>query len=153
MQIRYCIEKCILSRRRSFARQTDAMERIPINYAQWRASNNVDCKSDLRRVPDITQRRRHCKRNKPVCKHLIFRLLRRSIVEWQPRFAYPPICWKSRSGYRQVFRSNIHVPLSNARGSRRVEAADSSLPKAKRVRIFHGITNCQLKYDKHGIVW
>lgn len=86
-------------------------------------------------------------------KHLIFRLLRSSIVEWQPRFAYPPICWKSRSGYRQVFRSNIHVPLSKARRSRRAEAADSSLPEAKRIRIFHGITNCQLKYDKHGIVW
>lgn len=69
----FCIERvCVrVSRVRSFARQDDAMERIPINYAQWRASNSMDCKLGLRCAGRYATA--STLRAKPVCKRLVFR--------------------------------------------------------------------------------
>lgn len=72
-RIRTCAHARVrVSRVRSFARRADAMERIPINYAQWRASNSMDCKlglrlrRTLRNGVDIAS-------SKPVCERLVFR--------------------------------------------------------------------------------
>lgn len=71
-RIRTCAHARVrVSRVRSFARRADAMERIPINYAQWRASNSMDCKlglrlrRTLRNGVDIAS-------SKPVCERLVF---------------------------------------------------------------------------------